>query len=328
MRKLIIILFVFPLIHAFGQSHLTPELLWKLGRVSEPRLSPDGKTVIYSIRTFNVTENKGNTDIWILNLANNQAKPLTAQAVDETSARWLPGGKKISFLAPDKNNVAQVWELNPDGTGKTQVTTSPADVSNYGYAPTLNSIWYTTDVKLDKQASDLYPDLPKATGKIYDDLMYRHWNVWSDGTYSHIFTAEYTSGKVTGVPKDIMPTERFDTPLKPMGGDEQIAISPDGKTIAYTCKKLSGKDYAVSTNSDIYLYDIASSVTTNLTEGMNGYDINPRFSPDGKKILWLSMETPTYEADRNRIFSYDFATKSKTELTKGFDYSVGAADWG
>ncbi|HKR04101.1 MAG TPA: S9 family peptidase [Bacteroidia bacterium] len=306
---------------------LTPELLWKLGRVYEPRLSPDGKTVIYAIRTFNVPENSGNTDIWILNLANNQSKPLLTDPADESNARWRPDGKKITFLAPDKNKIAQIWEINPDGTGKIQVTNNLTDISNYGYAPALNNIWYTASVKLDKQAVDLYPDLPKATGKIYDDLMYRHWNAWSDGTYSHIFVTGYADGKITGTPKDIMTDERFDSPMKPMGGDEQIAISPDGKTIAYTCKKFSGTLYAVSTNSEIYLCDIVSNTTTNISAGMPGYDKNPRFSPDGKKILWLSMATPGYEADRNRIFTLDFSTKIKTELTEEFDYSVESADW-
>jgi dipeptidyl aminopeptidase/acylaminoacyl peptidase len=310
------------------KTNLTPELLWKLGRVSEPRLSPDGKTVIYGVRTFNVADNKGNSDIYILNLATSQSRQLCSDPADETNARWRPDGKKICFLAPDKSGVSQIWEINPDGTGKAQITSNASDISNYGYAQALNNIWFTSDVKLDKQATDLYPDLPKATARIYDDLMYRHWNAWSDGTYSHVFTAAYADGKIIGTPKDIMTDERYDSPMKPDFGDEQITITPDGKTIAYTCKKLFGALYAVSTNSDIYLYDIASGKTSDISADMQGYDMNPRFSPDGKKILWLSMKTPTYEADRNRIFVLDLATNTKNEATEGFDYSVESADWG
>jgi dipeptidyl aminopeptidase/acylaminoacyl peptidase len=310
------------------KTNLTPELLWKLGRVSEPRLSPDGKTVVYGVRTFNVADNKGNSDVWILNLSTTAARPLCSDPSDETNARWRPDGKKICFLAPDKSGVSQIWEISPDGTGKVQVTSNASDISNYGYAQALNNIWFTSDVKLDKQATDLYPDLPKATARIYDDLMYRHWNAWSDGTYSHVFTAAYADGKITGTPKDIMTDERYDSPMKPDFGDEQITISPDGKTIAYTCKKLFGALYAVSTNSDIYLYDIASGKTSDISADMLGYDMNPRFSPDGKKMLWLSTKTPTYEADRNRIFVLDFATNTKNEATEGFDYSVESADWG
>ncbi|MEO5570322.1 MAG: S9 family peptidase [Bacteroidia bacterium] len=312
---------------ATKEQNLTPEFLWRLGRVSEPRVSPDGKTVIYGVRYYNIAANKGNNDVYLLNLATSESKKLCADSIDETSARWRPDGKKICFLEADKNGIAQIWEINPDGTGKSQVTNHPSDISNYGYAHALNSIWFTADVKIDKQAADLYPDLPKATGQIYDDLMYRHWNEWEDGLYSHVFVTNYSDGKITGVPKDIMSGERYDSPMKPMAGEEQIAISNDGKTIAYTCKKLFGKDYAVSTNSDVFLYDVASAKTINISEGMNGYDINPRFSPDDKKILFLSMETPTYEADRNRMFVYDVGTKEKKELTKGFDYSIESADW-
>jgi dipeptidyl aminopeptidase/acylaminoacyl peptidase len=328
MKKLLLLPFIFIAFAANAQNKLTPEILWKLKRLSDVRLSPDGKSATYSVRSYNVADNKGNTDIWLLNMSNSQSKILLSTPADETNARWRPDGKKIGFLYAGTNNVTQMWEVNPDGSGGVQVTSATSDVTNFGYSASGNVIWFTSDVKLDKQAADLYPDLPLATGKIYDDLMYRHWNVWNEGAYSHIFVATYADGKITGNPKDIMGDERFDSPMKPMAGDEQIALSPDGKTIAYTCKKLSGSLYAVSTNSDIYLYDIASGATTNLSGGMMGYDINPAFSPDGKNILWLSMETPTYEADRNRIFIYDFAAKQKKEATKGFDYSVESAAWG
>lgn len=326
MKKILLFGFLILSYTCFAQDKLTPEFLWKLGRVSDPKISPDGKMVLFNVRYFNVPENKGNSDVYLLDLATNEVKKLCAEKVDETSACWVLNGSKVAFLAADKNSVTQIWEININGTNRQQVTDVKNDISNFSYSPKNDMLWYTAEVKVDNTSQDLYPDLPKATGKIYDDLMYRHWTDWEDGLYSHVFVAKYAGGKINGE-QDIMKGERFDTPLKPNGDGEQIDWSADGKSIAYTCKKLVGKEYATSTNSDIYLYDITSGKTTNLTEGMNGYDVNPKFSPDGTKMIWLSMETPTYEADRNRIFQYDFASKTKAELTKGYDYSVEKADW-
>ncbi|MFI5218180.1 MAG: alpha/beta fold hydrolase [Bacteroidia bacterium] len=328
MKKLVIVLLTWLPIAGISQNALSPEMLWKLGRISNPRVSPDGKMVLYSIRNFNVAENKGNSDINLLSLAEGIVIKLCSDVIDETDARWQPDGKKITFLTPDKNGTIQLWEINVDGSAKTQITFLEKDVNGYGFAGSGNRFWFYSDVKTEKfMGNELYPDLPKATARVYDDLMYRHWNVWNDGAYSHIFTAELTNGKIQGTPVDVMAKEPYESPLKPNGGSEQIDISPDGKWIAYTCKKLSGAEYAASTNSEIYLYETGSGKTTNLTQGMDGYDVNPRFSPDGKKIQWLSMAIPTYEADRNRIFVYDFTSKEKKELTTGFDYSVEQADW-
>jgi dipeptidyl aminopeptidase/acylaminoacyl peptidase len=306
---------------------LTPETLWQLGRVSEPRLSADGKNVIYNVRTFNVQDNKGQSDIYLVPSAGGESKALANSAADETSARWRPDGKRIGYITADKNGDNQLWEMNPDGSDRKQVTSVTGGINYFGYSPALDHIWYTADVKLDQKVTDIYPDLPKAEGaRIIDGLMYRHWNTWHDYKYSHIFLATYSDGK-TGTGKDLMPGEKWDTPLQPFGGDDQIAFSPDGKQLAYTSKKLNGTDAAKSTDSDIYLYDLASGNTSNLTDGMDGYDINPVYSPDGKSLLFLSMETPGYESDRNRLFSYDFATKQKRELLLNFDYPVDKAAW-
>jgi len=326
MKKLILLFLLSPVYAVFAQEKLTPELLWKLGRVSDPQISPDGKMVLYNIRKFNVAENKGRSAIYVLSVSNNETKNLSGDSAAESSARWIANGSKVAFLAADKNGTSQVFEMNVDGASRRQVSEVKSDVSNFSFSPAGDKIWFTTDVKIDKTTLEVYPDLPKATGKIYDDLMMRHWNSWEDGLYSHVFVADYSAGKIVNE-KDIMSGENFDCPLQPNGGGEQISWSSDGKFIAYTCKKLSGKEYAVSTNSDIYLYEIATGKTINLSEGMNGYDVNPGFSPDGKKIFWLSMETPVYEADRNRIIVYDFITKQKTELTAGFDYTVEQAGW-
>jgi len=326
MKKILVLLLVITVNISYSQK-LTPELLWKFGRVSDPKISADGKTVLYNVRSYNVAENIGQSDIYSITTAGGTAVNITKSKEDESAARFRPDGKKIGFSCNDNNGITQLWEMNADGSERIQVTSYSSDISNFQYSPLGNMIWFTSDVKVDKTIQDLYPDLPKATGRIYDDLMYRHWNTWEDGAYSHVHIVNYADGKITGQVMDIQTGERFDTPLMPDGGEEQITWSPDGKYIAYTCKKLSGKEYAISTNSDIYLYEIASKKTSNLSDGILGYDVNPSFSPDGTKMIWLSMERPGNESDRNRIMQLNLKTNQKVELTKGFDYNVENADW-
>ena len=310
----------------FSQT-LTPEALWKIGRVSDPRISPDGKSVIYNVRTFDLATNKGQSDIYLIPVGGGTPVALANTTADEGSARWRPDGKKIGFTMADKNGDTQLWEMNPDGSGKSVVSSIEGGIGNFGYSPTSGHIWYSADVKLDKKPSEIYPDLPKTDGaRIIDGLMYRHWNAWHDYAYSHLFLATYSNGTI-GSGVDLLKGERWDCPTAPFGGDEQIMFSPDGKKLAYTCKKLNGTASAVSTNTDIYIYDLTAGTTTNLTEGMKGYDNDPCWSPDGKKLLWLSMEMPGYESDRNRLFQYTFETKQKTELLPTFDYSVDNVTW-
>jgi dipeptidyl aminopeptidase/acylaminoacyl peptidase len=308
-----------------AQNKLTPETLWKLGRVGEPALSPDGKMVAYTIRNFSLADNKGNTDLYVVSVMGGNSKLLSGTAGNETSPTWSSDGKKIYFLN-DGDGANNLWCINADGSSAKQLTRYKDDISCFGIAPTGNKIWLAMEVKIDPSTQDLYPDLPKATGRIYDDLMYRHWTEWEDGSYSHVFIADFTNDQVGNL-TDIQKGERFDTPLKPNGGGEQIAWSNDGNKIAYTCKKLTGKDYAVSTNSDIYLYDLNSKRTENISSANLGYDMSPSFSPDGSRLLWLSMQTPTYEADKNRIMIYDLNSKKAIDATAGFDYSVENAKW-
>ncbi len=327
--KKIILLFNFAFLifnSAFPQGHMTPEFLWELGRVDEPQLSPDGKECLYNIRHISLELNKGNSDIWKVNLATGAATQLTKDSANETSAKWSSDGKKVFYLN-DKGGSSQLWSMNPDGSNQQKESNLDYDINAYGISADGSMIWIVSDVKIDKSVKDLNPDLPKTSARIYDDLMYRHWDTWADGTYSHVMVAKFDHGKIMGVPNDIMRGEKFDTPLKPMGGEEELAWSADGKWLAYTSQKNFGKEYAISTNSDIYIYDVAKDLTTNLTEGMNGYDKDPVFSPDGKTMIWKSMEEAGNESDRERLFMYDFGTKTKKELTTGFDYSVESASF-
>jgi len=314
-----------PEIPKLASDIMTPEVLWSFGRVGGTQVSPDGKSVIYGVTYFNIAENKSYRDIYVIPVAGGEAKKLTDTREKEGEEQWRPDGKKIGYIS-SKSDGAQLWEMNPDGTGNVQVSKVADGISGFKYSPDLKSIAYIKSVKLDKDIHDLYPDLPLANARLETDLMYRHWDSWHDYTYQHVVIAKYNDSGLSG-DKDIMEGERFDSPMKPWGGTEQINWSPDGKTIAYTCKKKVGKEYATSTNSDIYLYDLETGATTNLTEGMMGYDINPVFSPDGQKIAWESMARDGYEADKNRLFVADLKTGEKKDYSVSFDQNVQGLTW-
>jgi dipeptidyl aminopeptidase/acylaminoacyl peptidase len=307
-------------------THMTPEVLWKLKRLSDVQLSPDGKTLLFGISAYSVEENKGNRDLYTMPAEGGEMIRLTQSPGSEFNAVWRPDGEKIGYLWATESGV-QLWEVNPDGSNPIQVSNIDDGLTGFSYSPNGKQILFTIEVKVDQTTQDIYPDLPKANAKIIDDLMYRHWDNWQDAKWSHIFVASYEDGKV-GELKDIMPGERWDTPMKPWGGMEQISWSPDASKIAYTCKKLSGKEYAVSTNSEIYIYDMATGETHNLTKhGYEGYDKDPVWSPDGNKLLWHSMETPGFEADKERIIMYDIPTKQMVDLSQGFDQSSTTFVW-
>jgi dipeptidyl aminopeptidase/acylaminoacyl peptidase len=303
-------------------GRLTPEKLWQLGRVSLYDISPDGKTAVYGVTYYDIAANMGSRDLYAINTDGSDAgtpRQLTNFEGSESEAAYRPDGQKIGFLRSGK-----LWEVNPDGSDPQQV--SEESMGGFRYSPDGSKILFIRDVKYDKTTLDQHPDLPKANAKIIDGLMYRHWDDWEDGSYSNVFVAGYADGKLTGEPVNIM-GEPFDSPLKPFGGMEQITWNPSGQMIAYTCKKLRGTEAAVSTNSDVYVYDVLTKRTMNISQGMPGYDMNPAFSPDGRYLAWNSMKTPGYEADRDRIFIYDFRTKKQWEATAGLDQNAHGPQW-
>ena len=304
---------------------MTPEVLWSFGRLGGTQVSPDGTQVLYTVTYYNIEENKSYRDIYTIPAAGGEAKNLTNTAQNEYNAVWRPDGKKIGYLSSASGSV-QLWEMNPDGSDMHQVSEIEGGIFGFQYAPDMSKIYYLQTVKLDNDIHDLFPDLPKANARLETDIMYRHWDTWHDYTYNHIFIADYADGKVVDG-KDIMSDERFDSPMKPFGGTEQIVWSPDSKTLAYVCKKKVGREYAVSTNSDIYMYDVASGKTSNFTEGMMGYDQNPVYSPDGKYLAWESMERDGYESDKNRLFVADLETGEKKDYSADFDQNAGALSW-
>ncbi len=308
-----------------SSDKMTPEVLWSFGRLGGAQVSPNGKTVLYTVTYYNIEENKSYRDIYTIPVAGGDATNITNSGAKEFNAVWRPDGKKIGYLSSASGSV-QFWEMNANGKSAKQISEIEGGISGFQYSPDQSKIYYLKSVKLDKSVNDLFPDLPLANARIENDIMYRHWDTWHDYTYNHIFVADYSKGKISGA-KDIMEGQKFDSPMKPFGGTEQIVWSPDGLTLAYTCKKKLGKEYAVSTNSEIYLYNIETGKTINFTSGMMGYDQNPVFSPDGKYLAWESMERDGYEADKNRLFVADLETGEKTDFTAKFDQNAQGLNW-
>lgn len=306
---------------------MTPEIMWKFGRENDAQISPDGKNVIYGVKRYDVPFNKSKNEIFSVSVSGGEPKLLTKHIGQNVNARWRPDGKKIGYIS-DKSGSMQIWEMNFDGSEETQISDIPDGINNFDYAPDGKNILYLKDVKLDKTPIEIYTDLPKADARIIDDLMYRHWDNWHDYAYSHVFYAKYSNGKAfTEQGKDIMENEKFDSPLSADFDNAEVSWSKDGKMIAYTCKKLVGKAYTLSTNSDIFIYHLETGKTENISKGMDGYDKYPVFSNDSKKISWQSMKTPGYESDKNRLMVYDFATKEIKDITKDFDQSASSIVW-
>ena len=253
MKKITLILLTMTILNAMAQNVMSPELLWKLGRVSALGISKDGKNIVYKVAIPSIEENKSNSKLYI--------SPIN-------------GG-------------------NPTEVASTKELLKNKNISTDG-----KYIIYNEEVKIDKvHGKDSYPELDKSNVQIYNGLDYRHWDKWNEGKFNHVFFKENKEGAV-GI--DILKDETFDSPQKPFGGDEDYIWSPDSKSILYVCKKKAGTAYAISTNTDIYEYNIETKKTINRTEANLGYDTNPTFSPTGN-LTWLQMKRDGYEADKNDI---------------------------
>lgn len=305
-------------------QHMTPETMLSLARVGASALSPDGKTVVYSVGFPSIKDNKIRTELFTISSDGSARCQITQGVAGVHGARWIQQGRRISYISSE-SGAPQVWTMAPDGTDRRQVTNIEGGLSDYLFSPDEKQLAYIKEISFGKSTKEIYPDLPKATGRIVTDLMYKHWDEWVE-TIPHIFIAPVGGEAITGG-KDILEGEPYEAPTKPFGGAEELSWSPDGKTLAYSSRKKTGMEYSLSTNTDIYLYDLASGQTRNITEGMGGYDTHPRFSPDGKRISWISMERDGYEADLKRLFVQDLKTGQKTFLTGGFEYDVDELQW-
>ena len=331
-------------------GRLTAETLWEMGRVGSFALSPDGRQAVYAVSYYSVEQNKGHHVLYQMDLDTKKPVLLTQTEDNESAPAFIAEGGKVAFLS-NAGGTSQVWEMNPDGTGRRQLTHEPDGVSGFLFSPDGKKVILIKDVPTTSSIQAKEPDLPLAQGMVIDDLMYKHWDHYVT-TVPHPFVADVTAEGVKNA-ADILTGEPYECPMLPFGGTEQLAWSPDSRTIAYTCRKKTGVAYAISTDSDIYLYDCTTRKTRNLckpagyvqpqvdptfslekqavnaeTQDCNvGYDQNPQFSPDGRYVAWSSMARDGYESDRTRLCVYELRTGKKTYVTESFESGVNEFLW-
>ncbi len=300
---------------------LTAEKLWKLARVSGERITPDGKELIYGVAHYNLETNSAERNLFSVPVKGGSPKQLTTEPGSESVLDITAKGEIIYLYKGD------IWKMQSDGSRKTKITETEGKLADVKLSPDKKHILYSKSVLVNPfHSPDKYKDLPKSDVYVYDDLDYRHWDSFNDGRYAHPFVASYADGKI-GEPVDLLEGKPYYSPQAPFGGAEDFAWSPDSKAVLYVAKKKAGKEYALSTNTDIYHYDLASGQVSNLTEGMNGYDTHPDFSPVGNRLAWLSMKKDGFEADKNDIILQDQDGKVRLNLTAHWDETVNGFTW-
>lgn len=310
----------------------TPEALWAMGRIGDVSVAPAGNQIAYSVAYYSVEQNRSNRELYVMDTDGNNLMQLTHDNFQQSQPTWFKEGSRIAYLSNEGGDGSQIWEMNPDGTNRRQLTHYDGDIEGFAFSPDGKKLLFIAQVKTVKSTSERYPDLPLASGVIIEDLMYKHWDEWTT-TAPHPFVADFDGQGISNV-KDILEGEPYESPMKPFGGIEQLAWSPASDKVAYTCRKKTGLAYAISTDSDIYEYDLASGQTINLckpseAEGNQfmGYDTNPQYSPDGQYIAWQSMERDGYEADLNRLFIMDRVTGERRFVSKTFQSNVDQFLW-
>lgn len=326
---------------------MTPEALWAMGRIGTAASSPDGKQVVYQVSYYSVKLNKSHTVLYIQPAKSGQ-KPtlLTTDDKSESDPAWIDNGTRIAFL-----RNGQIWSMKADGTDRRQMTDSKTDIEGFRFSPDGSKVILIKSLPYHGSIQKNPDDLPLASGRLVTDMNYRHWDHYVE-SIAHPFVANVENGKINDG-KDVLEGEPYESPLAPFGGIEQLAWNPDSKTVAYTCRKKEGVQYAISTDADIYLYDVATGKTRNIckpegyvepkidaTKSMRnqavnkqdgdmhvGYDVNPKFSPDGQYLAWQSMQHNGYESDRNRLCVMNLATGEQKYVTESFDSSVDDYCW-
>ena len=304
-------------------GRFTPEALWAMGRINSVLPNESTGQIAYTVSYYSVKENRSTS--WIRIAKEEDGKLVTINEFVGYEPSWI--GDKIAYLKAGKLYLPK--KQSPIANLHTCLEGFDKDIEGYLLSPQGDKIILIAQVKTVASTEDKYPDLPLASGRVVNDLMYKHWDEWTE-TAPHPFLCKLKNVKGKTIVTDcidLLEGTPYESPMKPFGGVEQLAWSPDGKTIAYTCRKKSGLDYAVSTNSDIYLYDLATGTHTNLTEGNGGYDTNPSYSPDGQWIAWQSMERDGYESDENRLMICHLTTGERRFLTQGMETNVDAYYW-
>ena len=330
-----------------GSDLMTPEALWAMGRIGGATASPDGKQVVYQVGYYSVKQNKSQQMLFVMDADGKNKRQLTTGQQSETDGAWIDQGRRIAFITG-----GQLWSMNADGSDRKQLTNSSVDIEGFKFSPDERKVILIKSLPYHGTIQANPADLPLATGRLATDMNYRHWDHYVE-TIAHPFVADFDGSRIND-DIDILQGEPFECPTAPFGGTEQLAWSPDSKSIAYTCRKKEGVQYAISTDTDIYLYDVATGKTKNLckpsgykepaidaTKSMKnqavnhqpgdmnvGYDTNPQFSSNGKYIAWQSMAHNGYESDRNRLCVYTLADGTKNYVTEQFDSNVDAYCWG
>ena len=294
-----------------AQNVMTPEILWTLNKIGVSAVSPDQSSLIYSVGKTDLKTEKNNKKNFLFNINKANATPLDL-------------GKK-SLVQWDKNGMYAQEDgkiyLSTDAGKTWKEFYASGEIDNIVISPDGKKIAFSKEVLVEKVlGKDKYTDVPKSTAHIYTDLNHRHWDYFSEGKYNHIFVVN-VSEKIENA-KDLLEGKAWDSPQRPFGGSEDIVWSPDSAHLLYVTKPLSGAEYSKSTNTDIFAYELTSATTKNLTGSNNGYDVSPKFSPDGKYLSWQSMEREGFEADKNDIKIFEWKTGKVTNLTKGWDESV------
>ena len=342
-------------------DQMTPEALWAMSRIGGYEPSPDGKHIVFQMGYYSVEENKSHQVLWMMNADGSEQKQLTEDADNETDAQWLDN-ETVAFI-----KGGEVWKINLDGSGRKQLSETEGKVEGFMFSPDYSKVIILQSIPFNEIIKEKPADLPQTTGRVVTDLMYRHWDHYVE-SIQHPFVFSVGDGfAIASEGKDILEGEPFECPMEPFGGMEQLAWSTDSKNIAFTCRCKTGLSYSVSTDSDIFLYDVESGdinktknlckghewgvvsdgtvpyetdnlldptkslkdqfVNTNLKDMNVGYDTNPKFSPDGRYVAWLSMERDGYEADRNRLCVYDLKEGTKSYVTESFDSNVDDYCW-
>ena len=327
---------------------MTPEVLWGMGRIGGASPSPDGKSIVYQVSYYSVEENKSHTMLFVQDANRKNKRQLTMDNKNESDAVWIGGGQRIAFLRD-----GEIWVMTADGKNRQQLSHTQGSIEGFAFSPDEKKVVYIKSIPYHGTIRQNPSDLPKATGLRITDMNYRHWDHYVE-TIAHPFVADVTANDIDEG-KDIMEGEPYESPVAPFGGIGQIAWSTDSKSIAYTSRKKEGTQYAISTDTDIYLYSLTTGKTTNLckpegyqepkidaTKTMKGqqvnhqngdmqvgYDVNPKFSPDGKYISWQSMEHDGYESDLNRLCIMEISTGKKHYLIHkdNFDSNVDEYVW-
>ena len=318
-------------------AQFTPNVMWKMGRLGAASLSPDGAKALYTITRYNMAENKGLTQIYVRDMASGEVSTLTDNTSSNSDPQWSADGSLIYFTS-NRSGSTQLWSMNAKGGNVKQITDVEGGIEGYGVAPTADKLFYVKKVHAaDTKSSDIYKDMDKSKARIYDDLMSRHWDYWDEGDYSHIFIADLTPAGLANDTDIIGADAAWDAPLAPYFDTAEIAWSNDGKKLAYTCKPLTGAEYALSTDSDIFIYNTEDGSTKNINKiktnkGMRimefvGYDRYPVWSPDDSQIAFCSMATPGYESDKDRLYVYTLATDEMVDLSLDFDHSAQNVIW-